>query len=88
MEATNGNLYPGLAERPGNVEGTRVLVRLDADESDQSEIAVAPKTGKKRGYVDVGIRLIDHRNVDGDLRPKNMSFGAIRSNTVDGRERI
>ena len=66
MEATNGNLYPGLAERPGNVEGTRVLVRLDADESDQSEIAVAPKTGKKRGYVDVGIRLIDHRNVDAE----------------------
>ena len=49
VEATNGNLYPGLAERSGDVEGTRVLVRLDADESDQSEIAVAAKTARSAG---------------------------------------
>ena len=71
----------------GHVEGTRVLVRLDSDESDQSEIVVAPKTSEKCRHVDVGVRLVDHRNVDGDVWPENLSLGAIRSNTVDGRER-
>ena len=88
METTHGNLDPGLAERSGDVEGARVLVRLDADESDQSEIAVAPKTGEKRGYVDVGVRLVDHRDVDGDVRPKNLPLSAIRGNAVNGGERI
>ena len=88
VETAHGNLDPGLAERSSDVQRPRVLVRLDADESDQPEIVVAPKTGEERGYVDVGVRLVDHRDVDGDVRPENLPLGAIRGNAVYGGERI
>jgi hypothetical protein len=41
---------------------------------------MAPKTGEKRGDVDVGVRLVGHRDVDGDIRPQNLPLCAIRGN--------
>ena len=46
------------------------------------------RPARSAGYVDVGVRLVDHRDVDGDVRPKNLPLGAIRGNAVNGGERI
>ena len=88
METADGDRDSGLPERSRDVEGARILVRLDADERDQPEIAVTSKTGEKRGYVDARVRLVDHLDVDGDVRPENLPLGAIGRNAVDGGERI
>jgi hypothetical protein len=49
---------------------------------------MAPKTGEKRGDVDAGVRLVGHRDVDGDVRPQNLPLCAIRGNAVNCGERI
>jgi hypothetical protein len=41
------------------VERARVLVRLNADQRDQSETRMALKAGEKRWQVDAGVGLVD-----------------------------
>ena len=65
-----------------------ILVRLNADERDESEIAVAPKAGEERRHVDARVGLVDHLDVDGDVRPEHPPLGAIGRDAVDGGERI
>ena len=88
MEAAHGDRDSGLPERSRDVERARILVRLHADERDESEIAVAPKTGEQRGDVDAGVGLVDHRDVDGDVGSQHLPLGAIGGNAVNGGERI
>ena len=41
MEAADHHLDAGRAQRPGDVEGARKLVRLHADQADQAEAVVS-----------------------------------------------
>ena len=59
MEASHGHGNSGCPERTCDVEGARILVRLNADERDTSEIAVAPKAGNQRRDVDARVGLVD-----------------------------
>ena len=88
VEAAHGDRDAGLAERPRDVEGARILVRLDADQRDKPEIAVPPKAGEQRRHVDAGVGLVDRLDVDGDVRPKDLPLGAVGRDAVDGGERI
>ena len=69
VEAAHGDGNPGRAERPRDVERAGILVRLNADERDKPEIAVPPEAGEQRRHVDARVRLVDHFDVDGDVRP-------------------
>jgi hypothetical protein len=82
MESSDGNGDSSFPERLCDVECAGILVRLNADERNNAEIAVTPKAGKKSRHVDARIRLIDRLNVDGNLRPQNPPLGAIGRNSV------
>ena len=88
VEAAHRDRDAGIAERAGDVERARILVRLDADQRDQAEIAVAPEPREQRRDVDPGVGLVDDRDVDVDVRSEHLAFGAIGRNAIDGRERI
>ncbi len=40
MKASHNDGYSGVSERPRDIESAGVLVRLNADEPDKTEIAV------------------------------------------------
>jgi hypothetical protein len=84
VEATHGDRDPGLSERPRNVEGTRILIRLNADERNEPEIAVTPKAGEQRRHIDPCVRFVDGLDVDGDVQPEDLPLDAIGRNTVYG----
>jgi hypothetical protein len=76
----------GGAEGPGNVEGPRVLVRLDAYQSDHSEIVVTSKSCQKRRKVDARICLVDRHYVDGDVGSEHLAIRAV--SCIESGERI
>ncbi len=78
----------GSPERPRNVEGARILVRLDTDQRNHAETTVTPQTGDECRHIDAGVRLVDHLDVDVDVRTEDAPLRAIRRNAVDGGERI
>ena len=82
VEAAHGDGNASLAERPRDIEGTGILVRLNADQPDHAEIAVPTKTVKKGGHVDTGVRLVDHRDVDGDALTEDLALGAVCCDAV------
>jgi hypothetical protein len=88
MEASHGDEDSSFPERSCDVESAGILVRLNADERDNPDIAATPKAGEESGHVDARIRLVDRLDVDGNVRPKNPPLGAIGRNSVKGGERI
>ena len=46
MEAADHHRHAGGAQRPGDVERARKLVRLHADQADESEAAVAAQAAR------------------------------------------
>ena len=62
---------PAARNGPRDVERARILVRLDADQRDQAEIAVAPEPGEQRRHVDARVGLVDRLDIDGDVRPEH-----------------
>ena len=88
MEASDGNGNPGFPERSCDVEGAGILVGLNADERNEPEIAVTPKAREERRHIDPRVGLVDRRDVDGDVRSKYLSLGAIGRDTVYGGQRI
>jgi hypothetical protein len=49
VEAADRDLNSGSPERPRNVEGARILVRLDADERNQAKTIVTRKRAMSAG---------------------------------------
>src|SRR5579883_3075703 len=47
----------GGAERAGDIEGARILVRLDANEREQPKIAMAVKPLEQFGHINARMRL-------------------------------
>ena len=88
MKASHNDGYPGVPERPRDIERAGVLVRLNADQPDKTEIAMRSQAGEKSWRVHSGVGLVDHRDVDGDVRPEHLPLGAIGRDAVYGGERI
>jgi len=88
MKASHDDGYSGVSERPRDIEGTGVLVRLNADEPNKTEIAVRSQAGEESWRVHSRIGLVNHRDVDGDVPPEHLPLGAIRRDAVNGSERI
>jgi len=88
VEASDGDGNPSLPERSCDVEGARILVGLNADERNKPKSAVTPKASEQRRHVDAHVCLVDHLDVDGDVRPKDLPLGAIGRDAVHSRKRI
>jgi hypothetical protein len=88
MEAAHGDVDPGLAERSCNIESARILVRLDTGQRDEAEVTVRSEAGEERRHVDARVGLVDHLDVDGDVRSEYLPLGAICCNSVDGGKRV
>ena len=79
---------PASRKRSRDVEGTGILVRLDADERDKTEISVTSKAGDEPLDVHARVGLVHHLDVDGNVRSQDLPLGAIGRNAVHGRERV
>ena len=80
VEPAHGHRDAGIAERAGDVEGARILVGLDADQRQQAEVAMRPKALEQHRDLDPAIGLVDGIDVEDDIRPEDLPFGAIRRN--------
>ncbi len=58
------------AERAGDIEGARILVRLDANERKQPKIAVSTKPLEQFGHVNARMRLVNCLDNDRDVPPR------------------
>ena len=88
MESTYSDLDACFPEWTCDVERTGILVRLDPDEGHQPKLAVTSQTGEKARDGDSRVRLVDRLDIDGNLRPKNLPFRAIRGDAVNSRKRV
>jgi hypothetical protein len=88
MKPAHGNRQPGLAKRPGEIKGTRVLVGLNADKGDEPEVAVALEPVQKSGDVDAGVDLIDRHDIDINPGAEDFPLGTIDSDAVDGGQGV
>src|SRR6187401_3151344 len=88
MKAADGNSDSRCAKRLRDVERARKLVRLNSDQRDKSEAAVATKAFDQPGNVDPGIRLIHDLDVDRDIRPEHLPLRAIGRDPIHGGERV
>src|SRR5262249_3487892 len=75
-------------KRASDVEGTRILVGLNTNESNQSEIICSAKQVEQVGHVDARIGLVNRLNGNRNVRPQDLALGAISSYAVNGGERI
>jgi hypothetical protein len=88
VEAAHRHLDASRAERTRDVERAGILVGLNADQRDQAETGMLPKSGQQRWHVDPRVRLIDYGDVDGDIGTEDQPLRAIRRDAVDRCQRI
>ena len=88
MKAAHRHRNTGPSKWPRNIQSARILIGLDAHQSDQSKIVILPEVLKERRNIDPGVGLIDHCHIDVDIRPQHLALGAIDGNTIDGRKRV
>ena len=82
MEASDGDGNSSCPERSCNVEGPGILVRLNAHQRNNPEIAATLKSGEQGWHVDAGICLVDRLDIDNNVRPKNPPLCGIGCNSV------
>ena len=89
VKAAHGDRHAGVAERPGDVEGARILVRLDADQRHQAEIAVVARSvASSAGMFDARVGLVDRLDVDADVRSEHLALGAVGRDAVERGQRV
>jgi hypothetical protein len=88
VESSDYNRDASGAERAGDIEGARILVRLDADERKQPKTAVTAKMLEQFGDVNARMGLVNCLDVDYDVRPENSALCAIGFDAVDGGQGI
>ena len=62
----------GLAQRLGDMQRARILVRLHADQADEAEIIVGAHVGDDAVDAHARIGLVDRGDVDIDVGPENL----------------
>jgi hypothetical protein len=88
MEAPHGNRNPSRAEWTCYVEGAGILIGLDANQRDASEIIVTPEARQQCRDVDTCVGLVDYFDVYGYVRTKHPTLSAISRDAVYGGKRI
>ncbi len=88
MEAAHRDLNAGGAERLGDVQRARKLVRLHADQAEHAEIAVLAETPDQLLDVDACIGLVDDVDVDLDVVAQGLALRRIERQAVNRGERV
>jgi hypothetical protein len=88
VETPDHDRHARRPQRARNVESAGILIRLDADQRDEAEIALGAKSGDDPRDIYPRIRLVDSVDVDRDRASQNPTFRAIRGDAVQSRQRI
>jgi hypothetical protein len=73
MKSADHHRHASRAERAGDVERARILIRLHTDDREQAEAVVAPKQGEQLLDSDARVDLVDHRDVEAGVGPKHLA---------------
>ena len=88
MKTADSDLDAGRAQRPRDIESAGILVRLHTNQADQTEIAARSKKRQESRDVDAAVGLIDHFDVNGDVRTEHLTLRAIHRYAVECCEGI
>ena len=66
-------------------EDFKTATGFDAKKLLEKQAATTPEVGKQRRHVNIGIRLVDHIDVDVDVGTQDLPLGAILRNPIHGR---
>ena len=88
VEAADDDRDAGVAQRLGDMQRARILVRLHADQADEAEIIVGAHLGDDAVDADARIGLVDRRDLDVDVGPENFALRAVVEQAVDAGQRI
>jgi hypothetical protein len=88
MESTQRHGETCPDELPGEVDGARELVALDADQTDQALAAAAADIARYAVGPNTGIGLVERLQDDLDIRAKHLASTAIVSETIERGERV
>ncbi len=72
-----------LAERPRDIQRARILIGLNPDERDHSQIAVTMQARDQRGDVHARVRFVDCFDVDGYIGAQRLTLSAIRRDPIN-----
>src|SRR5271170_6470231 len=70
------------------MQRARILVRLHADQADETEIIVGPHFGDDALDAYTRIGLVDGDDIDIDGGPEHFALRAIVDQAIDGSQRI
>ena len=87
MESTHHHRDAGGAELAREIECSRILVRLDADEPDEAAIGGA-NPGDCAFHIDNGVALVKAVDVDFDIGPEDLVLGAFGEEAVHACEAV
>ena len=88
VKAADHHLYARGQQRAGNVERAGELVRLHADQPDQSDPAMAGDAPGDRLRPHPGVGLVDGQHVDGEVGAEHVPRGGAQRQAIDGGERV
>ena len=88
VETPDDHRDAGLAQRFGDVQRARILVRLHADQADKAEILVGAHVGDDAVDAHPRIGLVDGGNLDVDVGPENPALRAVVEKAIDAGQRI
>src|SRR5580700_740915 len=70
------------------MQGARILVRLHADQADETEIIVGAHLGDDALDAYAGVGFVDGDDVDIDIGPEHFALRAIADQAINRRQRI
>jgi hypothetical protein len=88
MEPADDDRDAGGAQRPGDVEGARILVGLHAHEADEAEVAAAAEVRDDLVEAKARVGLVGRRRLDVDVGAEQLPGGAVGDQGVDRGERV
>jgi hypothetical protein len=83
MEAADAHLDVGGAQAPGNIQGARILVRLDPDHADQAFAAGGSDLPGDPVGMDPGVGLVDDGDIDVNVRTEHAPLHAVVDDAID-----
>ena len=88
MEPTDHHRHALLAQRPRNIERAGKLVRLHADNANESQAAVLRDAPRDRSRLHSRVGFIDRENIDGKRGAEDLARGSAHGKAIDGSERV
>src|SRR3569833_2214043 len=87
MEAADADLDAGVAQRLGDVEGTRELVRLHAHQHHHAGARILDHARDLRG-LHPRVGLVDSAYFEFDVVAQHLALGAVAREAVERRQRV